>query len=157
MHRLSPASRCRQSPARRGGWRNREGTQGGRPRGGLPQCIRRSCIFSFTQSQASGHPRYRRHGARPEHKAVKATGSCPQGVFRSDKPGRAPPLPRGLVLWKRWQDAQREPGAHTEDQGSALFPLGKAESPPSPQLLCRPRWRPSVICHSASGPDLRIK
>lgn len=101
---------------------------------GLPQCIQFSRTFSFTWSRAPGSDH-----ARPEHNKLKKTGSCPQRASRSDKPGQVCPPRRGLVLCERWQEAQEKPRVHTEDQGSALFPLGKAESPPCPQQ-CSPTY-----------------
>lgn len=105
------------------------------------------------------HPRCRRHPARPGHNGLKKTGSCPQGASRSDKPGQVPPPPRRLVLCERWQEAQEEPKAHTEDQGNPLFPLGKAVSPPCAQQCWgqQPYLRLLAIYHPASCPYLRIK
>ena len=102
---------------------------------GLPQCIQLSRTFSFMWSWAPGLLRCRRHRARPEHNGLKKTGSCPQGASRSDKPGQVRPPPRGLVLCERWQEAQEEPRAHAEDQGSSLFHLEKPSLPLAPNRV----------------------
>ena len=94
----------------------------------------------------------RRHCARPEHNRLEKTGSWPQGASRSHQPGQVRPPPRGLVRCERWQEVQ-------EDQGSPLFPLGKAESPPCPQQCWRQQLhlRLLVVYHPASCSYLRIK